>query len=904
MSLTTSGASGEIQDAVTTISRGKSGGSSDGNANGTMTAGGQGLDSAFNINAHSNSNDDGTTTRTTRHTAPNSNSLTTVTRTDAGQGSLHSNGTLNSGAATGRDGTASGNTTNDATVTISHQMNGKVGDHTYRFADARGTLIGGQKLGFSAAWDADPEEIHASLVKKASEHTTGTEGERTFYVDVNGVHYSGNTTRQTIDSPDAETLTDTVTDTFWQYDIGLSSRFRRDRTETSTLTAKSGKTDAGDPSRTESIVRTWKETIDDYRFTHEVPSSSPYLEEYTETTTHNTLHDGGTQSKTTTLSGPASKQTAKLDIQYQSTRIEKNGTREHHVFNNSADDADDEDFEDTETTTTKVETATSTYHSEHKVNSEGVASAGTFHAESHTKSTTTTDVSTSSHSDGVGEDAYHGNGTVTSLDDTEGWRITTRSISSDAAENGTYYDRPTGGGSYQRAQTSTFRIEHTDENDDNSYAHSRVYSYTEWDEGSSSEDWVTDKFENEHHRITIIFSGDASPEGGSEKTERSSSDHHDYYFESLRESSQSGVAHQFIVWNLDADIDLQGQKTGDYIYDSYALNEDDSIYDIEYAYGDPFGIIYFDIYINGVFDHQNYIDNATGEKHIGAHGRKTGPAPPGFFSDGAGFLRDPLDWAYGRNAHMSWFADTWAANYVGEGIRITLGDAYLARAGGWELTGVAVGSTAVATIGAMSGTAIAAGYGAGPYVTAFVAGAMGGGSGYLGEIALANVGSGINNGGQVNDPTLSGFATSSLLGGAFGLAFQGTADVGGQVVKRVAEKFAKPRIVAVEPTATPSGKAFTVDKRVVGQLSNSRLGNLAGKISPESLHDLVNSPSAHRFFDTRTGNINIIQELEGKLLRVTVAGDKFKVISVGPIQKRNILNLIGNGGFVPIGPTP
>ena len=41
-----------------------------------------------------------------------------------------------------------------------------------------------------------------------------------------------------------------------------------------------------------------------------------------------------------------------------------------------------------------------------------------------------------------------------------------------------------------------------------------------------------------------------------------------------------------------------------------------------------------------------------------------------------------------------------------------------------------------------------------------------------------------------------------------------------------------------------------------------------------------------------------------KTYRITVAGDKFKIISVGPIQERNILNLIGNGGFVPIGGTP
>jgi hypothetical protein len=104
--------------------------------------------------------------------------------------------------------------------------------------------------------------------------------------------------------------------------------------------------------------------------------------------------------------------------------------------------------------------------------------------------------------------------------------------------------------------------------------------------------------------------------------------------------------------------------------------------------------------------------------------------------------------------------------------------------------------------------------------------------------------------------------------------------------------------------AAPNGKAFTVDPRVVGQLSDPRMGQLAGSISPDRLHELVNNPAARHFFDSRTGNINVIQEVEGKLLRITVAGDKFKVISVGPIQERNVRNLVANGGFVPIGATP
>ena len=96
------------------------------------------------------------------------------------------------------------------------------------------------------------------------------------------------------------------------------------------------------------------------------------------------------------------------------------------------------------------------------------------------------------------------------------------------------------------------------------------------------------------------------------------------------------------------------------------------------------------------------------------------------------------------------------------------------------------------------------------------------------------------------------------------------------------------------------GKSFLVDPQVIPKLMDSRLGSLAGKITPQRLHELVNNNSARRFIDVRSGNINIVQEIEGKLVRLTVAGDKFKVISIGPIRERNIINLIRAGGFVPL----
>lgn len=40
--------------------------------------------------------------------------------------------------------------------------------------------------------------------------------------------------------------------------------------------------------------------------------------------------------------------------------------------------------------------------------------------------------------------------------------------------------------------------------------------------------------------------------------------------------------------------------------------------------------------------------------------------------------------------------------------------------------------------------------------------------------------------------------------------------------------------------------------------------------------------------------------MEGRLLRITVPDDTFKIISVGPIQERNLINSIANGRFIPI----
>ena len=106
--------------------------------------------------------------------------------------------------------------------------------------------------------------------------------------------------------------------------------------------------------------------------------------------------------------------------------------------------------------------------------------------------------------------------------------------------------------------------------------------------------------------------------------------------------------------------------------------------------------------------------------------------------------------------------------------------------------------------------------------------------------------------------------------------------------------------VAAKAGAGAARREFEVVPRVAGQLQDSRLGPLAGRLGPDDLQRLVQEPGAKRFFDTRTGNINVVQEVDGVLLRITTPRDAFKIISVGPIRQRQLENGIRSGRFGPM----
>lgn len=110
--------------------------------------------------------------------------------------------------------------------------------------------------------------------------------------------------------------------------------------------------------------------------------------------------------------------------------------------------------------------------------------------------------------------------------------------------------------------------------------------------------------------------------------------------------------------------------------------------------------------------------------------------------------------------------------------------------------------------------------------------------------------------------------------------------------------------VAAEGLAPIAGGAraageFDFAPRVFGHLADSPLGALAGKLTPSDLQQLINNASASRYFDAATGNINVVQRVQGVLLRITTPSDAMRIISVGPIRAQQVANGVASGRFVP-----
>jgi len=93
-----------------------------------------------------------------------------------------------------------------------------------------------------------------------------------------------------------------------------------------------------------------------------------------------------------------------------------------------------------------------------------------------------------------------------------------------------------------------------------------------------------------------------------------------------------------------------------------------------------------------------------------------------------------------------------------------------------------------------------------------------------------------------------------------------------------------------------AAKAAAVLPVVVGALEKlEQLG-----ISPEEATEIVESPTSQKLVDNLNGgNINVIQDVGGKLVRITLDPSGQRIISAGYIQARNITNGIASGRFTP-----
>jgi hypothetical protein len=109
-------------------------------------------------------------------------------------------------------------------------------------------------------------------------------------------------------------------------------------------------------------------------------------------------------------------------------------------------------------------------------------------------------------------------------------------------------------------------------------------------------------------------------------------------------------------------------------------------------------------------------------------------------------------------------------------------------------------------------------------------------------------------------------------------------------------------VVATGVAANAGRRVFDIHPRVAGQLNDPRLGALRGKLSADDLQGLAHNPNATYLMDNATGHINVVQEVNGVILRITTPRDAFRIISVGRMRPNQIPNGLESGRFVDIGP--
>jgi len=84
-----------------------------------------------------------------------------------------------------------------------------------------------------------------------------------------------------------------------------------------------------------------------------------------------------------------------------------------------------------------------------------------------------------------------------------------------------------------------------------------------------------------------------------------------------------------------------------------------------------------------------------------------------------------------------------------------------------------------------------------------------------------------------------------------------------------------------------SSAFWTVTSRALNALQDVRLGPLAGKLSATSLVNLVYSSAAKVYYDVPDASINVVQNVGGVLLHITVSSTASRIYSVGPTRAQH-----------------
>ncbi len=138
------------------------------------------------------------------------------------------------------------------------------------------------------------------------------------------------------------------------------------------------------------------------------------------------------------------------------------------------------------------------------------------------------------------------------------------------------------------------------------------------------------------------------------------------------------------------------------------------------------------------------------------------------------------------------------------------------------------------------------------------------------------------------------------LSEAIPLMVRADGTIGPRTGMAVTQPAAPPRQGQQPGQPARPGGPFELAPRVHGQLNDPRLGSLQGQLTPERLNQLANNPSAMRLMDARSGHINVIQDVGGRPIRITVPRDAMRIISVGPMRPNQITNGIASGRFIPM----